>query len=483
MTTSTFESTISKFTEANQQQLFRFWNDLTIVQQQEFHQQLLKIENPNKLLQTITDAIEFSKNNSKARNLNQLPPQQTASVDDVDSELKSKWSKLGLEAIANNEVAVILVAGGQGTRLGSSDPKGCYDVGLPSHKSLFQIQAEKILKIQQIANKTLNKSGLLNWYIMTSQPTRESTEKFFEKNDFFGLSKDQITFFNQGTLPCFDIDGNKILLEQKNKYCESPDGNGGLYKALSTNGIMDDFAKKGIKHIHLYCVDNCLVKVADPVFLGFCIDREFELATKVVTKRDASESVGLIVVDDDAKKPCVIEYSEISQELANKTEPEDSSKLFFRAANIVNHYYNVDSLARNINDWIDNPKYLPLHIAKKKIASLNEEGELIKPSEPNGLKLEQFIFDVFPAIELSKFGCLEVDRSDEFSPLKNSDGAKNDTPTTCRQHYLQLGTRWVKNNGGIVPEGELVEVSGLTSYGGEGLEFVNGKQFKHGDVI
>lgn len=475
---------IESFKKANQEQIFKYYDSLSAEEQNSFLSQLSKVEEPSRLVTTVKDAIKFSSSSVSSKNFTQLPSECCASTLDIDIKSKNQWSELGLKAIANNEVGVLLMAGGQGSRLGSSDPKGCYDIKLPSGSSLFQVQAEKILKVQSLAKDRFPDSEpTLNWYIMTSGPTREPTERFFQKNNWFGLHQNQIVFFNQGTLPCFNMDGSKILLNAKNEICESPDGNGGLYKAIATNGILEDFEKKGIKHIHMYCVDNCLVKVADPTFLGFVIDKDFELATKVVRKRDANESVGLIVLDEYKKKPCVIEYSEISSELANKTETDDPLKLFLRAANIVNHYYSVDLLKRMIPKWISSQEFLPFHIAKKKIASLNEQGEFVKPTEPNGIKLEQFIFDVFPSVELSKFGCLEVERSSEFSPLKNADGAKNDTPTTCRESYLNLGTGWIKQNGGIVDDDGLVEVSGLTSYEGEGLDFVNGKHFKNGDKV
>jgi UDP-N-acetylglucosamine/UDP-N-acetylgalactosamine diphosphorylase len=483
MTVKSQQPIIDAFKQAKQDQLFKYYDSLTIDEQQALLDQLSLIENPANLISTVESAIAYSCNNSASRNFTQLPPAQTASTLDVSKKATlAEWSELGLKAIARGEVAVLLMAGGQGTRLGSSDPKGCFNIGLPSEKSLFQIQAEKILQIEALAKEKLELKELptVYWYIMTSGPTRKATEEFFIKNKYFGLSASQVIFFNQGTLPCFNLEGNKILMQSKNSICESPDGNGGLYKALKDNGILDDMNAKKIKHVHMYCVDNCLVKVADPVFIGFAIDKNFDLATKVVRKRDANESVGLIVLDQDLNKPCVIEYSEISSELANKKDPSDESKLFLRAANIVNHYYSVDFLNKMVPKWISSQEFLPFHIAKKKIPSLNlETGEFYKPSEPNGIKLEQFIFDVFPSVELDKFGCLEVDRAEEFSPLKNADGAKNDTPTTCRTHFLERGTKWVKENGGNVDG--LVEVK--SSYGGEGLQFVNGKTYKNGDII
>lgn len=477
------DATRKKFEQAGQEHLFKYIDDLDSRQQQLLSQQLESIDDPAKLVATTKEAIAFSGSNAGSRNLTQLPEQCCASTLDAKKSQRDAWEQIGLEAIAKNEVGVLLMSGGQGSRLGLSGPKGCFDVGLPSGRTLFQIQADKILRVQKLAQDRFpNSKPVLQWYVMTSGPTREATEVFFTSKNFFGLEKLQITFFDQGTLPCFNMDGTKILQASKSSICESPDGNGGLYKALAKNKILDDFAAKGIKHLHMYCVDNALVKVADPVFLGFSIDRKFDLATKVVRKRDACESVGLIVMDEDTHEPCVIEYSEITKELAHKTEPNDPSKLFLRAANIVNHYYSVDLLQRKVPEWIDSPKLLKFHIAKKKIPSLNENGEFVKPTEPNGIKLEQFIFDVFPSVELSKFGCLEVDRAEEFSPLKNADGAPNDTPTTCRKHFLELGTKWVKENGGAVEDG-LVEVRGSTSYGGEGLKFVQGKTFADGDIV
>lgn len=480
-----FAPTMDSFVKANQHHIVKAYSDLPATEQEKFHAQLDRIDDPVNLVKTVQNAIKFSAS-AASKKFGQLPASSLASSIDQDASQLEKWCESGLDAISRNEVAVLLLAGGQGTRLGSLAPKGCYDIGLPSKKSLFEIQADKIRKIQQlaVAKNGQNSECTIQWYIMTSGPTRGPTEQFFKEKDYFGLKLLQITFFNQGTLPCFSLDGSKILLESKSSICEAPDGNGGLYKALHKEGILRDIKAKGIKHIHMYCVDNFLVKVADPVFLGFAIDRNFDLATKVVRKRDANESVGLIVLDENANRPCVIEYSEIPQTLAEKTDPEDLDKLYLRAANIVNHYYSVSLLENMLEKWISSQEFLPFHIAKKKIPSLDlETGEPTKPTEPNGIKLEQFIFDVFPSVPLEKFGCFEVERSEEFSPLKNGVSAANDNPTTCRKYYLELGTKWVRENGGVVSEDALVEVSGLTSYKGEGLEFVSGRDFKDGDQI
>ncbi|EEQ37773.1 hypothetical protein CLUG_01896 [Clavispora lusitaniae ATCC 42720] len=313
---------MDSFVKANQHHIVKAYSDLPATEQEKFHAQLDRIDDPVNLVKTVQNAIKFSAS-AASKKFGQLPASSSASSIDQDASQLEKWCESGLDAISRNEVAVLLLAGGQGTRLGSSAPKGCYDIGLPSKKSLFEIQADKIRKIQQlaVAKNGQNSECTIQWYIMTSGPTRGPTEQFFKEKDYFGLKSSQITFFNQGTLPCFSLDGSKILLESKSSICEAPDGNGGLYKALHKEGILRDIKAKGIKHIHMYCVDNCLVKVADPVFLGFAIDRNFDLATKVVRKRDANESVGLIVLDENANRPCVIEYSEIPQTLARKNRP------------------------------------------------------------------------------------------------------------------------------------------------------------------
>lgn len=222
--------------------------------------------------------------------------------------------------------------------------------------------------------------------------------------------------------------------------------------------------KRGVKHIHAYCVDNCLVKVADPVFIGFAASKNVDIATKVVRKRNANESVGLILLKNG--KPDAVEYSEIDKDAAEAKDPKDPSILKFRAANIVNHYYSFDYL-ETIETWAQK---LPHHVARKKIPYVDtESGDTIKPEKPNGIKLEQFVFDVFPMLELQKFACMEVRREDEFSPLKNAKGTGEDDPDTSKRDIMNQGKRWIQSAGAtVVSEGNAdasgVEVSPLMSY-------------------
>jgi len=228
------------------------------------------------------------------------------------------------------------------------------------------------------------------------------------------------------------------------------------------SNVMSDMRKRGIEHIHAYCVDNCLAKVGDPVFLGFSASKDVDIATKVVRKRNATEPVGLILLKNG--KPDVVEYSEIDKETAEAQDPKQPGVLKFRAANIVNHYYSFRFL-ESIPEWAHK---LPHHVARKKIPYVDtEKGTTVKPEKPNGIKLEQFVFDVFPMLELNKFACMEVKREEEFSPLKNARGTGEDDPDTSKRDIMQQGKRWLQAAGATVVSDEAdagVEVSPLISY-------------------
>ena len=461
------------YEKAHQGQVFTFWDQLDKQQQAALYNQLTQID-PAK----INEIVKKTKSTEKAdaKDLAPLPESACASTIDASQEDRERWYTSGLKLISENKVAVVVMAGGQGTRLGSSDPKGCYDIGLPSRKSLFQLQAERIIKVQKLATKQekLEDPAVVPWYIMTSEPTRASTQAFFTKHKYFGLNSDNIKFFDQGTLPCIDNE-DKILLDKKHSVSVAPDGNGGIYTALITGGILADMKSRSIEHIQVYCVDNCLAKVADPIFFGWSASKALSIATKVVRKRDPEESVGLVMLRNG--KPDVVEYSEIDPKIAAE---KDGDKLKFRAANIVQHYYSFAFLE-------DAPRWsmdMPYHVANKKISYCDlTTGEVVKPEKPNAVKMEQFVFDVFPMIDLALFGCLEVSREDEFSPLKNATG--QDSPESSRRDMLAQGARWVKAAGGMsVDDGsetgnDGVEVSPLISYSGEGLSgHVKGEQIK-----
>ncbi|KAL8761772.1 MAG: hypothetical protein Q9184_002133 [Pyrenodesmia sp. 2 TL-2023] len=468
-----------KYAKAGQEHVFAFYEELSLPEKVGLFESLKSFD-PDYINEITQKALHppQSVDTSEETKLDPLPDTATASILDSKEEDIQSWYTSGLDLVSKGQVAVVLMAGGQGTRLGSSDPKGCFNIGLPSQKSLFQIQAERIWKVQQLAEKESGKKDIaVPWYVMTSGPTRRPTEKFFEDHNYFGLNKDNVSIFEQGVLPCISNEG-KILLDTV-----APDGNGGIYQALISSNVRTDMRKRGIQHIHAYCVDNCLVKVADPVFIGFSAAKDVDIATKVVRKRNAQEPVGLILQKNG--KPDVVEYSEIDNATAEAKDSSTPDLLKFRAANIVNHYYSFRFL-ETIEDWVHK---LPHHVARKKIPYIDiEKGETIKPDKPNGIKLEQFVFDVFPLTSLEQFACMEVKREEEFSPLKNARGTGEDDPDTSKQDILNQGRRWVENVGGIVEseaaiEETGVEVSPLVSYGGEGLEFLQGRTIKAPAVI
>ncbi|WWD21316.1 hypothetical protein CI109_105800 [Kwoniella shandongensis] len=411
-----------------------------------------------------------------------LPEEACASIVNNPVE-EQKWREDGLKAIAENKVAVLLLAGGQGTRLGSALPKGMYDIKLPSGLTLFEYQAGRIAKLERLAEEFAGKSKgsvSIRWYVMTSGPTREETEKYFREKGYFGLRKENVIFFEQGVLPALSNDG-KLLLSSPSSVCVAPDGNGGVYAALrrpldssSSRSVLTDLRAHNIDYIHAYCVDNCLVRVADPVFVGCCISRHSQAGAKVVRKRDPTESVGVLAARGDAF--AVVEYSELSKEKAEARTAD--GQLAFRAANIANHFYTLEFL-ESVEAM---EKKMAFHIARKKIPTIDlTTGETIKPSEPNGMKLELFIFDVFPFTKSLRV--LEVDRSEEFSPLKNAPGSKADCPETSRRDLLAQQKRWLEASGATVQEGVEVEVTPTLTYGGEGLEWTKGSNFVKSGVL
>lgn len=455
-----FQQLQQRYEGAGQGQVFAFADDLNQSEKTRLFHQLSDFD-PSRINELAEIALNPPKSHQERPSLEPLPDVALASILDSDPKDIQRWFDEGLKSVSENKVAVVLMAGGQGTRLGSSAPKGCFDIGLPSHKSLFQIQAERITKLQLLAQKVSGKPAVIPWYVMTSGPTRDPTEEFFQKHNYFGLDKKNIFIFEQGVLPCISNEG-KIMMQSKAKAAVAPDGNGGIYQALLTSGAREDMRARGIQHIHAYCVDNCLVRVADPVFIGFAASLDVDIATKVVRKRNATESVGLILQKNG--KPGVVEYSEIDKETAEAKDPKQPDVLKFRAANIVNHYYSFRFL-ESIETWAHK---LPHHVARKKIPCIDaQSGDVVKPEKPNGIKLEQFVFDVFPLTALEKFASIEVRREDEFSPLKNAQGTGEDDADTSKRDVMNQGQRWIEKAGGVVvteDEGTGVEVSPLISY-------------------
>eukprot|EP01118_Nematostelium_gracile_P017331 TRINITY_DN7369_c0_g1_i1.p1 TRINITY_DN7369_c0_g1~~TRINITY_DN7369_c0_g1_i1.p1 ORF type:complete len:292 (+),score=82.16 TRINITY_DN7369_c0_g1_i1:9-884(+) len=257
---------------------FIFINDLDENSRSELFRDLESIH-----LAELKDIYESVTEKRNISSFNPTPFPDVCTVSQSKDE-RLKWYQIGLEKIYQGKLATLLLAGGQGTRLGTTYPKGMYDVGLPSKKSLFQIQAERLIRVQNNVVKRFGKiEKAIPWYIMTSDATKEPTKNFFHDNNYFGLDPKQIFFFEQEMLPCIYPDG-KIIMETKTKVSRAPNGNGGLYLALLKSGALKDMEERGIEMVYQYCVDNALVKMADPTFAGFCFDKSIDCASKVISK-------------------------------------------------------------------------------------------------------------------------------------------------------------------------------------------------------
>ncbi|MDF2884378.1 MAG: UDP-N-acetylglucosamine pyrophosphorylase [Clostridiaceae bacterium] len=390
------------------------------------------------------------RNNQVNEKTYELKPLMAKNLKMYTNEERENFYSIGINAISEGKVAVYLVAGGQGTRLGHKGPKGTFDIGLPSRKSLFQLQCERLIYISNIAKKDIP------LYIMTSTENHYDTITFFEEHNYFGYRKDMIMFFQQKTMPAIDEEG-KILLSERNKIAMSPNGNGGCFIALEESGALRNMKLKGIEWLFLYGIDNALVRVADPYFIGFTICSNQLAASKVVEKKYPEEKVGILCYKNN--KPSIVEYSEIPKTIAR--ELRENGKLVYSNANILNHLLNLDFIESIID------KTIPLHIAHKKIEYIDEHGKKIVPNQPNGYKFEYFLFDIFEM--LNDMTALEVEREEEFAPVKNSKG--KDSPETAKEMILNLHKTWLINAGisKQTLDKKQIEISPLISYYGENL--------------
>eukprot|EP01135_Chromosphaera_perkinsii_P008098 Nk52_evm14s1129 gene=Nk52_evmTU14s1129 len=483
-----YEQLYSELKEAGQEHCLKHYDSLSDADKEALLKDLSSVDF-KKLNSFFIKAMNSATTNSmmKSASLEPVPKESFFSTKWGDEGEKADFYDSGLKAISEGKVGLLLLAGGQGTRLGTTKPKGMYDVGLPSGKSLYQLQAERLLKIQQLAEAATGRRGIVPWYIMASESTKGETENFLQQNNYFRLSQENVVLFEQNTQPCVTLDG-KIIMATPSKVSRAPDGNGGLYSALNDGNVLADMEKRGIQYIHVYCVDNILVRVADPVFIGYCIDKQADCAAKSVAKRGPTEPVGIICLRNG--KYQVVEYSEISDETAQSLNENGSLK--FNCGNIANHFFHFEFLKRVCANHED---MLVHHIAKKKIPTIDDKGAPLAPVAPNGIKLELFIFDVFP--HSTNMAVLEVSRREEFSPLKNKPGSAKDCPETCKKHLMKLHRQYIAKAGGDLSGSTLqttskneftkesdteeettfiCEISPLVSYAGEGLEAkVNGK--------
>lgn len=278
-----FDQIRERLLKYGQVHLLKHWNEISEDQRRQLKGDIeeLNLEELNSFYIRATASLSQENANKKLDDRMQpIPDSQFLSTSQASAEQKRIYEEEGLRQVAAGRVGVLLMAGGQGTRLGFQHPKGMFNVGLPSQKSLFQIQAERIRSLQRLAKQLTGTEGRITWYIMTSEHTMEPTRAYFKHNDFFGLRSEDVFLFNQGSLPCFGFDG-KILLDEKHKLSRAPDGNGGIYRALRDQGVLVHMRERGIEYLHAHSVDNILIKVADPLFIGYCVSVGSDCAAKV----------------------------------------------------------------------------------------------------------------------------------------------------------------------------------------------------------
>jgi len=368
-------------------------------------------------------------------------------------------------------VAVLTLAGGQGTRLGFDKPKGMYNLHLPSNKTLFHLQADRIHGLRKAAAThagVLPAAVAVPWVIMTSPMTHQDTLQCFKDNSYFGMSEDSVLFFSQGTLPCLTPQG-KIMLQDASTVAEAPDGNGGIYRALHLSGTYSRLAALGVQHVHVFAVDNALVKVGDPIFTGYCASTAAEVGAKVCLKAHAHEKVGVLCRRQG--KFAVVEYSDMPDSAKEATNADGS--LRFSAGNLCIHYYSMAFLGSKAT-----PAALPkvYHVARKAIPHAHPDTGATVPKSDltgnNGIKLETFIFDVFESADT--VAALQVKREQEFAPVKNAPGSPADSPDTALAYILAQGTAWAAAAGSVLADGCTVEVSARASMDGSGLAALAG---------
>jgi UDP-N-acetylglucosamine/UDP-N-acetylgalactosamine diphosphorylase len=359
---------------------------------------------------------------------------------DRPAEQVAAARRAGREEIARGRVAAFVVAGGQGTRLRFDGPKGCYPVGPASGKTLFRIHAEKVLAAGRRAGVSIP------LYVMTSETNDAAVREFFAENARFGLPPDDVFFCVQRMLPAFDARG-EMIFDRPDHVFVSPDGHGGSYFALESSGALDDMERRGIRRVSYFQVDNPLVSAVDPEFIGEHVRSGSEMSSKVLRKREPLEKLGVFgFVDGELR---VVEYSEMSTELQRQTLPDGSLKYAF--GSIAVHVIDA-GLARRMAG-----ADLPFHVARKAVPTLDDSGDPVTPAEPNGFKLERFVFDAVPRARNPLV--LEVEREEEFAPVKNFEG--DDSPETARAAMLAKHRRLLEAAGLAPPPGVGVEISPL----------------------
>jgi UDP-N-acetylglucosamine/UDP-N-acetylgalactosamine diphosphorylase len=407
-----------------QEHVLRWWDRLSEPERRELLDQLRALD-----LAQLRELYDRREATFPLPPVERIQPVPVARLDPNDRATRLR----GEESLRRGEIAGLLVAGGQATRLGFDQPKGMFPIGPVSGKSLFQIHAEKVLALSRRYGKAIP------FLVMTSPATEVETRTFFEEHRYFGLPADGVSFFCQGTLPALDQATGQLLLDAPGRLFSSPNGHGGTLLALVESGLLEHLKQIGTRQIFYFQVDNPLVKVADPSFLGHHLAAGAEVSSKIVPKEDPTDKLGNLVMVDG--RCTMIEYSDLPNELARQRDGQ--GRLRLRAGSPAIHIFAVDFLSRVTEVGLR----IPFHVARKKVPYLDEHGDLVQPQKENALKFEMFIFDVLPLAE--RWTVVETNRREEFEPLKNATGP--DSPATVRRAISNLAGDWLEKAGVAVP--------------------------------
>ena len=437
-----YDETIRRIYTNKQEHIFSCWDELSQAEKTEFLNELQDLN---------FDLLNRLYTQNQEEHLPDFDPAPFIHLPENADEI-AKWQKAreaGEEYIRSGRLAAFVVAGGQGTRLGYEGPKGKFPVGAISNKTLFQLHAEKIRKYS-------GKYGVsIPFLVMTSDVNHSETRKYFQDNGYFGLDEKDIFIFQQKMIPSLDIEGN-LILKNKNSIFQNPDGHGGSLTALAETGILKKLGERGIDTISYFQVDNPLVRIIDPVFIGYHVLERADLSSKMVKKTYPEEKVGLFVRFKNGRTG-VVEYSDMSEE---KIYSRDASgSLLYAAANIAIHLFERKYIER-ITSGGD--LSLPYHVARKKIKAFIGRGV----EEIDGYKFEKFVFDALPLTD--KNLVFETLREEEFAPVKNASGV--DSVASAREMMERLQRGWLEKRGIAVPPGvRTVEISPLVAVEAEDL--------------
>ncbi len=389
----TLEAAKQKLAEYGQEHVLKYYEELSDTEKEVI---LTQIE------ETDMSILAACRNKEELVKKGVITPLAAMELDEIEVN-KESFYRTGLKAIKEGRVGALLLAGGMGTRLGSDDPKGMYNVGITRDLYIFECLVNNMMDVVKQAD------AWIHLFIMTSDKNNEATIKFLTEKEFFGYNKEYVHFFKQEMAAATDYEG-RIYLEEKGKLSTSPNGNGGWFSSLKNAGLLDVVKSAGIEWLNVFAVDNVCQRIADPVFVGATIEKNCAVGAKVVRKNAPDEKVGVMCLEDGM--PSIVEYYELTEELMNAKDAKGEPAYNFGV--ILNYLFKEEELEKLLDGS------LPLHIVEKKIPYLNEAGELVKPEEPNGYKFENLVLDMIHQLD----SCLpfEVVRNKEFAPIKNKTG-------------------------------------------------------------